>query len=116
MTHDHELLRAGQRCGRLAGAADRGTLVRFLVGPSRCEITGLAFAPDMRVMFINIQHPGEVGNHPNAPRKPDGSVYTANDVAREPTKSSRWPDGVAAGRPRSATVVVRRADGRRIGA
>jgi len=93
----------------------RGTLIRFLVGSSGCEITGLTFTPDMRAMFINIQHPGEVGNHPNAPKKADGSAYGDNDIAREPTKFSRWPDGAAAGRPRSATVVVRRADGRRIG-
>lgn len=99
----------------LVADPDRGTLIRFLVGPSGCEITGLTFTPDMRAMFINIQHPGEVGNHPNAPKKADGSAYGDNDIAREPTKFSRWPDGAAAGRPRSATVVVRRADGRRIG-
>ncbi|MCM5571747.1 PhoX family phosphatase [Burkholderiaceae bacterium FT117] len=91
-----------------------GELQRFLVGPSGCEVTGLAFTPDMRTMFVNIQHPGEIGSHPDAPKKPDGSVYGDNDIARDPTAFTRWPDGATAGRPRSATVVVRRADGRKL--
>ena len=99
----------------LVADPDRGELVRFFVGPSGCEVTGLTFTPDMRTMFVNIQHPGEVGSHPNRPKKADGSTYGDNDIARSPTAFSRWPDGVSAGRPRSATVVVRRADGRRIG-
>ncbi len=99
----------------LVADPDRGELVRFLVGPDGCEVTGLAFTPDQRTMFVNIQHPGEVGSHPNAPVHPDGSKYDDNDIARDPTRFSRWPDGAAAGRPRSATVVVRRADGGRIG-
>ena len=31
---------------------------RFLVGPDGCEITGLAYTPDLKTFFINIQHPG----------------------------------------------------------
>lgn len=99
----------------LVADPDRGELVRFFVGPSGCEVTGLAFTPDMRAMFVNIQHPGETGNHPNAPKRADGSAYSPNDIARDPTRFSRWPDGDSAGRPRSSTVVVRRADGGRIG-
>ncbi|WP_256741626.1 alkaline phosphatase PhoX, partial [Cronobacter sakazakii] len=34
---------------------------RFLTGPRGCEITGIAFTPDNRTLFINIQHPGEPG-------------------------------------------------------
>ncbi len=34
---------------------------RFLTGPRGCEITGIAFTPDNRTLFINIQHPGRVG-------------------------------------------------------
>lgn len=30
---------------------------RFLVGPDGCEITGLAYTPDLKTFFINIQHP-----------------------------------------------------------
>ena len=90
-----------------------GELQRFLVGPSGCEVTGLAFTPDMRSMFVNIQHPGEMGSHPNKPKKPDGSFYGDNDLARDPLAFSKWPEA-SGGRPRSATVVVRRADGRKI--
>ncbi len=99
----------------LVADPDPGELVRFFVGPDGCEVTGLAFTPDMRAMFVNIQHPGEVGSHPRAPKREDGSRYNDNDIAHEPTAFSRWPDGANAGRPRSATVVVRRADGKRIG-
>jgi len=90
-----------------------GELQRFFVGPSGCEVTGLAFTPDMRTMFVNIQHPGEMGSHPNKPKKPDGSFYGDNDLARDPLAFSKWPEA-SGGRPRSATVVVRRADGRKI--
>lgn len=34
---------------------------RFLTGPRGCEITGIAFTPDNRTLFINIQHPGRAG-------------------------------------------------------
>lgn len=30
---------------------------RFLVGPIGCEITGIAYTPDLTTFFINIQHP-----------------------------------------------------------
>jgi secreted PhoX family phosphatase len=80
------------------------TLKRFLVGPVGCEITGLAETSDGRSMFINIQHPGE--NTRQA------------DIA-DPTKyTSQWPTnaGYGAGkRPRSATIVITKNDGGRIG-
>ncbi len=63
-----------------------------------CEITGVTGTPDGRTMFLNIQHPGE-------------SPSERSDPAA-PTKLSRWPNG---GRPRSATVVVRRQDGGVVG-
>ena len=34
---------------------------RFLTGPRKCEVTGVVTTPDMRTMFVNIQHPGETG-------------------------------------------------------
>ncbi len=84
---------------------------RFLVGPSGCEITGVTWTPDRKTMFINVQHPGEVGNHPRAP----AAYATGSDnwLARNPTSFSQWP--TAGARPRSATVVVRRSDGGVIG-
>jgi secreted PhoX family phosphatase len=70
---------------------------RFLVGPSGCEITGLAFSPDYRTMFINVQHPGETPSDRSDPAAP--------------AKFSNWPDYRPGGRPRSATIVIRRRDG-----
>jgi secreted PhoX family phosphatase len=74
---------------------------RFLTGPRGCEITGIAFTPDNRTLFINIQHPGEVG---------DGITDPAN-----PRAVSNWPDADQNGRPRSSTVVIVKADGGLIG-
>jgi uncharacterized protein len=82
-------------------ACDRhtGEIRRFLTGPVNCEITGATQTPDACTMFINIQHPGETASDRSDPA--------------EPGKYSTWPDG---GRPRSATVVIRRKDGGVIGA
>lgn len=62
---------------------------RFLVGPNGCEITGLTYTPDLTTFFINIQHPG--GN---------------------------WPSNVQGNSlpARSSTIVVRRTDGKPVGA
>ncbi|MFP2769924.1 PhoX family protein [Oceanisphaera sp. KMM 10153] len=47
--------------------ADPGTgeVRRFLTGPIACEITGLAFSPDQKNLFVGVQHPGEelAGSH-----------------------------------------------------
>ncbi len=108
--------------GEFAGMGNNQMLVadpatkdirRFLVGPSGCEITGITWTPDRRAMFINVQHPGEMGNHPAAPYKNDGKAYTDNDIARDPTRFSQWP--VPGMRPRAATVIVTREDGGVIG-
>jgi secreted PhoX family phosphatase len=82
---------------------------RFLVGPSGCEVTGVCWTPDRKTMFVNIQHPGELGSHPRAPKNSDGSTLSDNQIARNATAFSTWPTPGA--RPRSATVVVRRTDG-----
>jgi hypothetical protein len=84
-------------------AADPGTAVfrRFLVGPRGCEITGFTTTPDGRTAFVNIQHPGEI---PGDISDPDA-----------PRKGSNWPDFDPNGRPRSATVVIRKRDGGVIG-
>ena len=64
---------------------------RFLVGPKECEVTGIAFTPDHKTMFVNIQHPGETGKG-----------------------ASHWPEGGNA-LPRSATVIITKNDGGVIG-
>lgn len=67
---------------------------RFFVGPIDAEVTGVTVTPDLKTMFVNIQHPGDrstVGNF-----------------------TSHWPEGGTA-RPRSATVIVTKNDGGLIG-
>jgi len=73
-------------------------LRRFLVGPKESEITGVAETPDGKALFVNIQHPGE-------DTRPDFATGSFG---------SHWPDG-GLSRPRSATIVITRADGGRIG-
>jgi secreted PhoX family phosphatase len=100
------------------------TVTRFLTGPSGCEVTGVCWTPDGKTMFINIQHPGEVSDHPNAPAdykaitNPDATILAglqADWVNKNPTVFSKWPDGQGGGRPRSATVVIRKNNGGVIG-
>jgi len=90
----------------LAAFPETGEVKRFLTGPRGCEITGVVMTPDMRTMFINVQHPGESTRHWN---EQFGAPSTSN-----PTTVSSWPYGPGR-RPRSATVVIRKADGGRIG-
>lgn len=78
-----------------------GETKRFLTGPVGCEITGLSFTPDRRAVFVNIQHPGESSGERSDPL--------------DPMAVSHWPNGPAGGRPRSATVVIRRKDGGVVG-
>jgi len=95
-----EMVRIGNN-QMLACDPATGEVRRFLTGPVGCEITGCTLTPDGRTMFVNVQHPGE-------------SPGERSDPAA-PTRFSNWPDGPGAGRPRSATVVIRRRDGGVIG-
>lgn len=70
-----------------------GQTRRFLVGPVGAEVTGITATPDMRTLFVNIQHPGEGSSASNL--------------------LSTWPDGPGK-RPRSATVIITREDGKRL--
>ena len=85
----------------LAADIATGEIRRFLTGPRGCEITGVIGTPDGRTLFVNIQHPGETASERNDPAKPQAV--------------STWPDGPSGGRPRAATVVIRRNDGGIIG-
>ena len=42
----------------LAADPATGEIRRFLTGPVGCEITGVIMTPDMKTMWVNIQHPG----------------------------------------------------------
>jgi uncharacterized protein len=77
-----------------------GEIRRFLTGPVGQEITGVVTTPDQKTMFINVQHPG-------------AGVTSAEDFAAG-RLSSHWPDGGNA-YPRSATVVITKDDGGKIG-
>ncbi|ONF42966.1 Tat pathway signal protein [Marinobacter lutaoensis] len=70
----------------LAANPETREIKRFFVGPTGCEVTGVVSTPDVRTLFVNIQHPA--GN---------------------------WPDA-SDPRPRDATVIVTRDDGGIIGA
>jgi uncharacterized protein len=85
----------------LAADPRSGDIRRFLTGPAGCEITGATISPDGRSMFVNIQHPGESPSERSNPA--------------EPRRISNWPDQRPDGRPRSATVVITKADGGLIG-
>ncbi|KEY57873.1 PhoX family phosphatase [Serratia sp. DD3] len=74
-------------------AQNQMELKRFFVGPNDSEVTGFAISPDYTTVFANIQHPG---NWP----------YSNN--AAEIT-----PAGVEL-RPRAATVVIRKLDGKEV--
>ena len=86
-------------------------LKRFLTAPKGAEVTGVAESPDGKVLFINIQHPGE---------------NTSSANIGDPTKfESHWPGngggvtaygpGGANARPRSATLAITKDDGGIIG-
>lgn len=83
------------------------TLKRFFIGPVDQEITGMCETPDGKVMFINVQHPG------------DGT--RAADLGDPAKYTSHWPGnggygaGGANARARSATVMITKNDGGRIG-
>jgi hypothetical protein len=58
---------------------------RFLVGPLGCEITGLAYTPDLETFFVNIQHP--TGNWPIAGQQPRSSTVVISRTDGKPVGS-----------------------------
>ncbi len=75
-----------------------------MVGPKGAEITGITETPDGKALFVNIQHPGE-----------NTKMADVNDPAKF---ESQWPANIGYGagkRPRSATIVITKNDGGRIG-
>jgi len=78
-----------------------GEVRRFLTGPVGCELTGATFTPDGSTLFVNVQHPGEAPSERNDPAAP--------------RRYSSWPDHSPTGRPRSATLAIRRVDGGVVG-
>jgi hypothetical protein len=95
-----EMVRIGNN-QMLACDRSTGEVRRFFTGPVNAEVTGVTLTPDGRTMFINIQHPGETASDRSDPANP--------------SKFSNWPDYREGGRPRSATVIIRKKDGGLIG-
>lgn len=84
---DDEPAMQAMGCNQLLCADPQSREVRrFLVGPRGCEITGIAWSPDYRALWINVQHPG-----------------------------LSYPAGDGRSRPRSTTVLVSKDDGGVIG-
>ena len=79
----------------LAANPMTGEIRRFLTGPRGCELTATVLSPDLRTLFVNIQHPGETPSE----RADPGRVSNV----------SSWPN--TADRPRSATLAITREDG-----
>ena len=78
---------------------------RFLVAPMGAEICGPTLALDESAFLCAIQHPGESNKA--------GAAIAELRWQRGQRPSSTWPDG---GWPRSAVIVVTRADGGKVGA
>ncbi|KKW93711.1 PhoX family protein [Sphingobium chungbukense] len=55
---------------------------RFLVGPEGCEITGIAYTPDLKNFFINIQHPTK--NWPVSGQQPRSSTIVVRRTDGQP--------------------------------
>ena len=72
----------------LVGDPKTGEIVRFLVGPKECSISGLSWSPDRRSMFVGIQNPGKRGG-------------------------GHWPEG-GTSVARSSIIAVSRIDGGKI--
>jgi secreted PhoX family phosphatase len=80
--------------GPVINKDNQGDLRRFFVGPNEAEVTGFAFTPDYKTIFLNVQHPV---NWP---------AYGTNDATKAATGTVR---------PRSSTVVIQKVDGGAIG-
>lgn len=91
----------------LAADPATGEIRRFLTGPVGCEVTGVIMTPDMKTMWVNIQHPGEMLNVLES--------QGINKSPQNPNAASNWPDHQLNGRPRSATVLITKEDGGVIG-
>jgi secreted PhoX family phosphatase len=92
----------------VSGLLGETRLKRFLVAPQGAEVTGLTETADGKALLVNIQHPGEN----------TVSLGTAAGFTFE----SQWPGNGGgltesygrAGRPGSATLIITRANGKRI--
>jgi hypothetical protein len=94
----------------VGGILGESRLRRFLLAPKGAEVTGLTETADGKTLFVNIQHPGE-----NTVKLGTNPAYTFE---------SQWPGNGGGltggaygptGRPRSATLMITKNDGGKIG-
>jgi len=94
----------------VGGVLGESRLRRFLLAPKGAEVTGLTETADGKTLFVNIQHPGEN----TKALGPTSTTYTFE---------STWPGNGGgltaaygpAGRPRSATLIITKDNGGKIG-
>ncbi|NDF77108.1 MAG: DUF839 domain-containing protein, partial [Betaproteobacteria bacterium] len=107
---DNELSGArGQQQTFIGATLGESRLRRFLVAPKGSEVTGLTETADGKTIFVNIQHPGE-----NTPALGTAADFTFESVW--PTNGGGLTGAYGPGkRPRSATLMITRTDGGKIG-
>jgi secreted PhoX family phosphatase len=90
----------------VGGILGESRLRRFLVGPVGAEVTGITETADGKAIFVGIQHPGE-----------NATAY--NDVTNGvwPTNANNGVGGAygPGSRARSATIIITKDDGGKIG-
>ena len=90
----------------VGGILGESRLRRFLVGPMGAEVTGITETADGKTLFVGIQHPGE-----------NATAYNSTDKGVWPTNAANGVGGVygAGARARSATIIITKDDGGKIG-
>jgi secreted PhoX family phosphatase len=82
----------------------RGTSKHFFRCPAGAEMCGPCFTPDLRTLFVAVQHPAEDGK--------EWSAWGKDSTFDDP--STRWPDFKPELPPRSAIVAITRKGGGKI--
>ena len=90
----------------VGGILGESRLRRFLVGPKGAEVTGITETADGKTLFVGIQHPAE-----------EATAYNTTDKGVWPTNTNNGVGGAygAGTRARSATIIITKDDGGKIG-
>ena len=90
----------------VGGILGESRLRRFLVGPKGAEVTGITETADGKTLFVGIQHPAE-----------EATAYNTTDKGVWPTNTNNGAGGAygAGTRARSATIIITKDDGGKIG-
>ena len=90
----------------VGGILGESRLRRFLVGPKGAEVTGITETADGKTLFVGIQHPAE-----------EATAYNTTDKGVWPTNTNNGVGGAygSGTRARSATIIITKDDGGKIG-